>query len=103
MFREVPHAFSIVWFPRMAHRVFRDAEGVEWQVWAVIPADVQGHLRSRSSVHRQFQAGWLAFLSATSRRRRMPIPPDWDMMPDEALVTELARSEPVRPPRRLIE
>ena len=87
----------------MAHRVFRDAESVEWQVWAVIPANVQGLLRNRSSVHREFQSGWLAFLSDTSRRRSMPILPDWDTMTDEALAAELARSEPVRPPRRLIE
>lgn len=88
----------------MAVRTFRDPSGVEWQVWEVHPTLAERRLtaerrvagRSSSSDRRVRVApraitradlvhGWLAFRSAHERRRRAPIPPDWESMSDEEL------------------
>ena len=39
----------------MAHRAFRDAEGVLWNVWDVIPEDADRALGRRSGVERRGQ------------------------------------------------
>ncbi|HKP75213.1 MAG TPA: hypothetical protein VJT67_06685 [Longimicrobiaceae bacterium] len=93
----------------MPRRVFRNAAGVEWQVWSVIPGSVQGDERRhgydrrspdpvirykgperRTSGDRRRQqhsavlptSGWLVFDSVEERRRLTPIPPAWESRPD---------------------
>lgn len=95
-------------FRAMAHRVFHDAHGVEWQVWAVIPTMAERLLssvpaRSRAPLRPELRSGWLAFQSGTARRRRAPIPDEWDTMSEEGLRAELARAVPVSDSRRLLD
>jgi hypothetical protein len=64
------------------HRVFADARGVEWDVFAV-------HPEARLSVHSQLKGtypqGWLCFDSPVEKRRLSPIPKDWQALSDEQL------------------
>lgn len=90
--------------PRMAHRTFVDPTGLEWQAWEVVrmtterreeqrreeelPVDVNRRMLSdrRVGVRPGFEAGWLAFRSASGERRRLsPAPDGWDALPDEEL------------------
>jgi hypothetical protein len=54
-------------------RQFRDSRGVEWNVWAIMPA-ATALLKGRSE---RWHAGWLLFESSSESRRLTPIPPDW--------------------------
>lgn len=92
----------------MAHRVFSDERGIEWQVWEVIPTLAQRELRhrdpqARTSVSRELKHGWLAFQSRDERRRVVPIPDGWETLSDAGLVALLDQSVPVAPTRRLVE
>ncbi len=95
----------------MPFRKFCDADGVEWQVWSVVPRVSLGHEswegidrrspdpvlgcpgveRRRAKVPAApllspgLEAGWLTFESATEKRRIAPIPPGWDEGDDRAL------------------
>ena len=105
----------------MPRRVFRNAAGVEWQVWSVIPGAVQGDERRHgydrrspdpvirykgperraSNDRRRHQStglpstGWLVFDSLDERRRLFPIPPAWESRPDPDLERLLDRAVPV--------
>jgi hypothetical protein len=92
----------------MAHRIFRDTHGGEWQVWAVIPTLSRREQGRRSaqvsaSLPTELVQGWLAFLSESERRRIVPIPPAWETASDAELQALLERAEVVREARRLIE
>jgi hypothetical protein len=81
-----------------AFRQFRDAGGVEWNVWAVA-ASAPNLLRSRSD---RWQGGWLLFESSKESRRLSPIPENWDAARDrelEALCAQ-ARRGPSSPRAR---
>ena len=55
------------------YRQFRDASGVEWNVWAVHPgATALGRLRGN-----RWRSGWLLFESDRESRRLSPIPDAW--------------------------
>ena len=60
-----------------AHRVFDDARGVKWDVWAVYPG---GRPSQLSALRGPFQTGWLVFESSAEKRRLSPIPNDWSTM-----------------------
>jgi hypothetical protein len=60
------------------HRLFDDARGVRWDVWAVYPESRPSQL---SALPASFQTGWLVFESATEKRRLSPIPTDWLTLP----------------------
>jgi hypothetical protein len=92
----------------MTFRTFRDATGIVWQVWEVHPTlaerrrTVERRGDSRPTTERRVRFepraitradlmdGWLAFRSAHERRRRAPIPPDWESMTDDEL-SEIVR------------
>ena len=82
---------------RSAVREIRDAEGNEWQVWAVKP----GKLRKKVGTENlgEYGDGWLAFEAADgSQRRRLPHPPKgWQSLPDDELTSLLSRAEAVKP------
>ena len=102
----------------MAHREFIDAEGVEWQVWEVIPSTAE----RRSAGERRFGArgradrrvtqqlrvrmddsvaqGWLVFECAAEKRRLRPIPEGWSELPDTALAELAQTAEVARPLQR---
>jgi hypothetical protein len=67
---------------RPAHRLFDDARGVRWDVWAVFP---EGRPSQLSALPGSFQTGWLVFESATEKRRLSPIPTGWQLLPTEEL------------------
>lgn len=102
----------------MPYRLLRDAQGTEWQVWAVVPRRSLGPeswegidrrapepvLRFRGSERRTqlprsispvlspgLESGWLTFDSGTEKRRIAPIPDGWEEADDTALA-ELCRT-----------
>ena len=82
--------------PEPGHRLFDDARGVRWDVWAVYP---EVHPSSSTSLLGTFQSGWLVFESGAEKRRLSPIPKDWQSVPVEELEQLCQRAEPA-PPRR---
>lgn len=97
----------------MAHREFRDHDGVEWQVWEVVPStaerrhaserridpredegDRRRHLQFRVQLEDGLERGWLVFESAHEKRRVYPVPPDWHAWPDEELIALRRTGEP---------
>jgi hypothetical protein len=105
----------------MAHRVFRDRHGVQWQAWEVHPTlaerrvlrerrkegrpspDRRVRRTSRPVLREDLQHGWIAFQSATERRRRAPIPAAWESLSDAQLEEVLELAERFSAPKRLIE
>jgi hypothetical protein len=106
----------------VAHREFVDADGVRWQVWAVVPssadrrespdrraeARAQHERRSRRELRVRMDPGlakgWLVFESARGKRRLHPIPEKWAVC-SEAELNALLRTAAPAPhsSRRLIE
>ena len=68
--------------PGAADRVFDDADGKRWHVFAVHPS--VGSVRS-GALAEAFKDGWLCFESHDQRRRFAPIPPNWEHLTAEAL------------------
>jgi hypothetical protein len=92
----------------MAHRDLLDSDGVEWQVWAVIPPLTDGlvhttTLDTNAGFTPELRHGWVAFQSRSERKRLMPIPPGWEEMNEAELRALLATATPVGSSRRLIE
>lgn len=70
----------------MAHRTFRDRNGVEWQVWDVI---------TDTFVGATLDGGWLTFLAGEDKRRLAPVPLYWVSAPDSDLIALLETAKPV--------
>jgi hypothetical protein len=72
------------------HRLFDDASGVRWDVWAVYP-----EVRPSSAIALlgTFQSGWLVFESASEKRRLSPIPDAWQSLPARELEELCSRAE----------
>ena len=106
----------------MAHRVYRDSEGVDWQVWEVIPQSVERRrLRERRVAPRDAadrrkrhearlrlsdgeSDGWIVFESSSQKKRLRPIPSGWFSASETELESMCARAERAsRPSRRLVE
>ena len=116
----------------MAYRTFTDADGVDWNVWTVIPqlADRRTGKERRGSpsddpavekrrtrerrrglpdhqprikLHQGLEGGWLAFESFRERRRLAPIPPGWETASDWQLDRMCRKAVRGPAPRRLIE
>lgn len=61
----------------MPSREFTDSNGVVWRVWDVTPTDLHPITRAEEFME-QYAGGWLAFESATEKRRlAAPYPPRW--------------------------
>jgi hypothetical protein len=67
------------------HRIFDDARGRRWEVFAVHPSSVAAG--RTASLPDPYQRGWLSFDSgvAGELRRLAPIPDGWSKLPDEGL------------------
>ena len=103
----------------MAHRVFRDELGREWDVWEVVPTAVERRISKASTrpqaverrkvketrvvVPDSLQKGWLAFQSGRERRRLSPIPAEWEEMTSSELIDLLNQADRRTRARRLIE
>lgn len=81
-----------------SHRLFDDARGVRWDVWAVYP---EGRPSQVSALPGTFQTGWLVFESTNEKRRLSPIPSNWQSLPpgELELLCERAETASRRPPR----
>lgn len=112
------------------HRNFHDDNGLVWQAWDVLPtwgerrtnqrrkllggpppglserriSERRRHRGIRIGLSEKLVHGWLSFECNGMRRRLVPIPQDWDALPDEAL-RDLWRQAEQIPTRkgRLIE
>ena len=112
------------------HRQFRDDDDQLWSAWDVIPSwgerrrgerrvgtgapprhtgerrrmERRQHRGIRIALTPHLADGWLVFESGTARRRLVPIPPEWSVLPDEDLkrLWHDAEHLPARR-RRLIE
>lgn len=105
----------------MAYRSFRDANGVEWEAWDVIPRLVERRMADRRQggtadeserrrgVERRAMArrraslagleqGWLCFERGEEKRRLTPIPPDWPRCDDTRLAEYCNQAGAVRRP-----
>ena len=105
-------------------RSFVDRDGIEWQVWKVVPdsrllfdrrvedcgrpvpAEADEAMRARLDRRRgDIRDGWLCFLSDAERRRLYPVPPDWESCSESRLellwraAARVTSSDP-QPPRR---
>lgn len=66
------------------HRIFDDARGVRWEVFAVYPSSVTAG--RPAALPDPYQRGWLSFDSSAGELRRLaPIPDGWTKLPDEGL------------------
>lgn len=69
-------------------REFKDSGGVEWKVWAVVPATTAVNVvRLRGE---RWQSGWLLFESGRESRRLSPIPENW-LTSDAVMLEALCR------------
>jgi hypothetical protein len=70
----------------MANRSFKDASGVDWQAWDVIPGQ---HTHDPGEARRHLPGGmadgWLCFESGKGKRRLTPIPEGWADVSDAEL------------------
>jgi hypothetical protein len=81
------------------HRIFEDARGVRWEVFAVYPSSVTAG--RTAALPDPYQRGWLSFDSGASGqlRRLAPIPDGWSKLPDEGL-RKLCEKAEVAPRRK---
>src|SRR5688572_14148093 len=66
--------------PAGSDKVFDDADGTRWHVYAVHPS--VGSVRS-GTLAVAFQDGWLCFESHDQRRRLAPIPENWEALSED--------------------
>lgn len=81
------------------HRIFRDARGTRWDVFAVYPdarRSVQWHLEA------PYSEGWLCFDSASQKRRVSPIPDEWYRLSNQQLAQLAEGAEVVSPNARKV-
>jgi hypothetical protein len=98
----------------MSYRKIIDSTDQAWDVWEVVPSRVRDPRDDHSGresapaadaaparrgivVPPELQAGWLAFQSASERRRIAPVPSGWDKLPDDALLTLLSTAPVIVP------
>jgi hypothetical protein len=100
----------------MTHRQFRDDRGLTWDVFDGYPSAMElerrrqsrrrnkdrrvkddGH--SNAGVIKDLRLGWLAFQAGGERRRLVPIPPDWNSLPEDELRTLKERAVPAERPK----
>lgn len=102
----------------MSHRTFKDPYGRSWDVWEVHPTmterrqtpqdqevviERRKNVQPRSSLPGEMRNGWLAFESASERRRLAPTPDHWEELSEEQLMALLEQASSTGKVRRLIE
>ena len=70
-------------------REFTDSNGVNWRVWSTSPS----HTNLPSP---DWKDGWLTFECASAKRRLVPIPDGWDVVPLSQLEALCAAAEEMR-------
>ena len=80
----------------MPLREFVDAHGRDWKVW-----DTRPETRAEAAaVLGAFHDGWLTFEHEALRRRLVPIPANWETLPDAELSRLCIEASPEMPRRR---
>jgi hypothetical protein len=74
----------------VTHRLFDDARGTRWDVWAVYPEARPSQLTALPGT---FQTGWLVFESISEKRRLSPIPSNWQSLAPGELERLCERAE----------
>jgi hypothetical protein len=101
----------------MAHRRFTDRTGRSWDVWTVVPTNVErrsvavpesGEDRRqkeefRANLGPELSGGWLCFETKGEKRRLAPYPEHWEELPDLELEMLLSRAKRSRPQRKSVE
>ena len=72
-------------------RVFDDAEGKRWHVYAVHPSASSTRTGTLAA---PFRDGWLCFESHDQRRRLAPIPENWEALTESGLLALCRNAEP---------
>jgi len=72
-------------------RQFRDAAGVEWQVYQT-ERTIAAKRRRDHLLPAEYREGWLVFESEIEKRRIAPVPPAWGDLSDEALSALCAKA-----------
>lgn len=80
----------------MAYREFSDSDGRHWRAWSTVPS-------AGSRLRGGFDQGWLTFECTASAeklplRRMVPIPDEWETVPEERLAMMCRAAEEVRAP-----
>ena len=81
----------------MAYREFVDSSGQSWRVWSTVPS-------MGSRLRGGFDQGWLTFerIDADKNlplRRLVPLPAEWESVPDDRLELMCRSAEEVARPR----
>ena len=81
----------------MAYREFVDSSGHSWRVWSTVPS-------MGSKLRGGFDQGWLTFerIDADKTlplRRLVPLPTEWESVPDDRLELMCRSAEEVARPR----
>jgi hypothetical protein len=76
------------------HRIFRDARGTRWDVFAVYP---DARLSAQWQLDPPYAQGWLCFDSASQKRRLAPVPDGWFKLTNEQLAQLGERADVVSP------
>lgn len=79
----------------MKRRQFTDRDGCDWDVYLIVIAPGPNIMNPALSHQSQRIKTYLAFDSATERRRLTPVPIDWDAAPVEELQRLLASATSV--------
>jgi hypothetical protein len=81
------------------HRIFDDAKGVRWEVFAVYPSSVTAG--RPAALPDPYQRGWLSFDSGArgELRRLAPIPDGWTKLSDDGL-RQLCQKAELAPRRK---
>jgi hypothetical protein len=77
--------------PPDTHRIFQDAQGVQWDACAIRPSAPVG----RVQLPEPYRSGWIFFESVTEKRRLSPIPDDWPSISDDVLREMCTRADVV--------
>lgn len=75
----------------MLLRQFRDAAGVEWQVYQTDRTEAAERRRDHL-LPAEYREGWLVFESATEKRRLAPVPAGWSELSDDSLCALCAKA-----------
>ena len=74
------------------HRIFRDARGVRWDVFAVY---AEGRLALQRQLEAPYKSGWLCFDSPKQKRRLSPVPREWYRLSNAQLEQLAERADAV--------